>query len=104
MEEGRISGSRALRRRWVGPRWRRALAVRAWVSRCLRALVVAAALGALPVMTANAATQLRPSLRAAAPPTGPVAVPGEIVVGFRSGVGASERVTARSAAQVAAKR
>src|SRR4051794_41540697 len=60
------------------------------VSRWLSTLVVAAALGALPVLTAGAAAQAGPTLRTAAP-TGPAAVPGEIVVGFRSGVRASER-------------
>ena len=36
--------------------------------------------------------------------TGPTAVPGEIVVGFRSGVDGAERAAARSAADVRAKR
>src|SRR4051794_19468763 len=73
------------------------------VSRWLSTLVVAAALGALPVLTAGAAAQAGPTLRTAAP-TGPAAVPGEIVVGFRSGVRASERSAARSAADVRAQR
>jgi subtilisin family serine protease len=79
------------------------LAVRAWVSSSLGTLVVVAALGALPAMTAGAAAQAGPTLHAAGPP-GPAAVPGEIVVGFRSGVDGSERVAARSAAQVRARR
>ena len=58
---------------------------------------------ALPVMTTGAAAQTGPTLRSAAP-AGPVAVPGEIVVGFRSGVDGAERAAARSAADVRATR
>jgi subtilisin family serine protease len=61
------------------------------------------ALGAFPVMSAGAAGQAGQTLRRAAPTT-PAAVPGEIVVAFRSGVGGAERVAARSAADVRAKR
>ncbi len=66
-------------------------------------MVVIAAVCALPGTTPVAAAQSGPTLRAAAP-AGPAAVPGEIVVGFRSGVDASERTAARSAADVRARR
>ena len=66
-------------------------------------MVVIAAVCALPGTMPVAAAQSGPTLRAAAP-AGPAAVPGEIVVGFRSGVDASERTAARSAADVRATR
>jgi subtilisin family serine protease len=53
--------------------------------------------------TAAAAAPAPTALRSAAA-AGSTAVPGEIVVAFRSGVDASERVAARSAANVRAKR
>ena len=70
-------------------------------SRLPKALAVTAALSALLAMTTAAA--FGQTLHAA-PPTGPAAVPGEIVVGFRSGVDPSERAAARSAAEVRAGR
>jgi thermitase len=62
-----------------------------------------AAVCALAVMTTDAPAQAGPALRSAAP-AGPAAVPGEIVVGFRSGADGSERAAARSAADVRAER
>src|SRR5215212_787324 len=62
-----------------------------------------ATLVALPVIPAGVAAPTAQTLRRA-PLTQPAAVPGEIVVGFRSGVDAPERVAARSAADVRAKR
>jgi thermitase len=63
-------------------------------------LALVGLLAALPVATA--AAQLRPptTLRT----SGPAAVPGEIVVGFRSGVQSSQRAAARSDAQVQIRR
>ena len=54
-------------------------------------------------MTTGAAAQTGPKLRSAAA-AGPAAVPGEIVVGFRSGVDGAERAAVRSAADVRAAR
>src|SRR5215212_8724658 len=71
--------------------------------RAAATMAAVAALVLLPVMTAAAAAPAPTALHSAAP-TGPAAVPGEIVVAFESGVGASERVAARSAADVRAKR
>src|SRR4051812_48967640 len=71
--------------------------------RAAATLAVMTMLGALPVMAAGAAPKAGPKLHSAAP-TGSTAVPSEIVVGFRSGVDASERAAARSAADVQARR
>ena len=78
--------------RGVGTTARRAGAATAVV-------VAACVLSGMPV----AAAQSGPALRSAAA-TAPAAEPGEIVVGFRSGVDASERAAARSAADVRATR
>jgi hypothetical protein len=59
------------------------------------AMAATSAVCVLPVMTTDAAAQTVPALHSGAP-AGPVAVPGEVVVGFRSGVDASERAAARS--------
>src|SRR3954451_4413185 len=73
----------------------------AWV-RVPAAIVAGAVLGVLP-MAAGAAAPPRAILHSAGP-SGPAAAPGEIVVGFRSGVDGGQRVAARSAADVHAKR
>src|SRR4051794_24573107 len=70
--------------------------------RAAATIAVMAAVGALAAMPAAAAAPGQTLRRAA--PTGPAAVPSEIVVGFRSGVGGAERAAARSAADVRAKR
>jgi hypothetical protein len=62
-----------------------------------------AAFALLQVEPADAQSQPGLTLRPTAP-AGPAAVPGEIVVGFRSGVDGSERAAARSAADVHARR
>ena len=75
--------------------------------RCLIGLVVAvlapAAVGVAATRAPAGGVQAGPALHPAAA-AGPAAVPGEIVVGFRSGVDASERAVARSAADVSAER
>jgi subtilisin family serine protease len=82
----------------VGARGVRAAAIRAGAT-----MVATAAVCALPGMTTNAPAQSGPTLHSAAP-AGPEAVPGEIVVGFRSGVDGAERAEARSEADVRAER
>jgi subtilisin family serine protease len=65
----------------------------------------AAAITAVAALGAEVASaQTGPTLRPAAAPARPAAVPGEIVVAFRSGADGSERAAARSAADVQAKR
>ena len=75
--------------------------------RCLIGLVVAvlapAAVGVAATRAPAGGVQTGPALRSAAA-AGPAAVPGEIVVGFRSGVDGAERAAARSAADVRAER
>jgi subtilisin family serine protease len=73
------------------------------VIRAVATLGALAAFATLPVTSAAAQPAAGLTLRSAAP-TGPAAVPGEIVVGFRSGVDGSERAAARSAADVHAQR
>jgi subtilisin family serine protease len=77
--------------------------LRATATRAAATMAAMAAVCSLPGLMADAAAQVGPSLRSAAP-VGPVAVPGEIVVGYRSGVEGSERAAARSAADVRAAR
>ncbi|HEY6594358.1 MAG TPA: S8 family serine peptidase [Asanoa sp.] len=71
--------------------------------RAVATLGALAAFGALPATSAAAQPAPGLTLRSTAP-TGPAAVPGEIVVGFRSGVDGGERAAARSAADVHAER
>src|SRR5262245_19032929 len=74
------------------------------IARATAAAMAAVAAGCvLPAMTTDAAAQSGPTLQMAAP-TGPEAVPGEVVVAFRPGVDGSERAAARSAADVRAER
>jgi subtilisin family serine protease len=72
------------------------------VMRAAGAIAAVAVLGVLPV-TAGAAAPAGAILHSAGP-SGPAAAPGEIVVGFRSGVDSARRVAARSAADVHVKR
>ena len=71
-----------------------------WLRR-MRAVAALAAAAILPAVqpVIAAAAPGPPTLRTSGP-ADPRAVPGEIVVGFRSGVGGSERAAARSDAQV----
>ena len=80
--------------------------IRDGCGRRMRAAATMAAMAAvcvLPGITTNAAAQSGPTLHTAGS-AGPAAVPGEIVVGFRSGVDGPERAAARSAADVRATR
>src|SRR5262245_19192921 len=63
------------------------------MSKRISTLAAVAAACVLPVMTSDAAAQ-----------SGPAAVPGQIVVAFRTGVDGAERAAARSAADVRAER
>ena len=74
---------------------------RRWLVGLLVAVLAPAAVGLAATQAPGGGTG--PTLRQAAP-AGPAAVPGEIVVGFRSGVDGSERAAARSAADVRARR
>jgi subtilisin family serine protease len=77
--------------------------VQATAKRAGAAMAAVVAVCVLPGMTTGAAAQSGPTPHGPAP-AGPAAVPGEIVVGFRSGVEGSERAAARSAADVRAAR
>src|SRR4051794_38957815 len=66
-------------------------------------VAAAAMLAAGNAATTAAAPPASGTLRRSAP-AGPTAVPGEIVIGFRSGVGASARADARADADVQVRR
>jgi hypothetical protein len=78
------------------------IAIDVRVLRAAGAIAAVAVLGVLPV-TAGAAAPAGAILHSAGP-SGPAAAPGEIVVGFRSGVDSARRAAARLAADVHAKR
>ena len=74
-----------------------------WLVGLLVVALVPAAVGVAATRAPARASQTGPALHTAAA-AGPAAVPGEIVVGFRSGVDASDRAAARSVADVSAER
>ena len=76
---------------------------RTTVIRAVATVAAVAGLGGVPATAAGATASAGLKLQPAAA-TAPIAVPGEIVVGFRSGVDRSERAAARSAADVDAER
>src|SRR4051794_31390607 len=74
-----------------------------WLVGLLVAVLVPTAVGIAATRAPLGGTPVGPALQRVAP-AGAAAVPGEIVVGFRSGVDGSERAAARAAADVSAKR
>ena len=94
--------SRTEDRSEVDRRRLRPLRVR-WLVGVVAVVLVPAAVGVAATRPPAGATQTGPVLQAAAA-AGPAAVPGQIVVGFRSGVDASDRAATRSAADVSAER